>query len=127
MSTRSNIVFVHPNGEVTVAYCHYDGYPSGVGRALVSDHNTDSDAEYLIRHGAIRTICSGVQFFTDGDTPNIKYSSVNSYLSSLENDVFIEYSYKWENGHWEVCKPRRGHGWMSIEDGVEKYENNYED
>jgi len=32
MATRSNIGMMLPDGNVKVAYCHYDGYPECVGK-----------------------------------------------------------------------------------------------
>lgn len=39
MSTRSAIITQTPDGLFTGIYCHYDGYPAGVGQTLL-DHYT---------------------------------------------------------------------------------------
>lgn len=39
MSTRSRIGYKE-NNEITSIYCHFDGYPSGVGSVLKSSHNS---------------------------------------------------------------------------------------
>lgn len=34
MSTRSRIGMINPYGSVSSIYCHFDGYPEGVGKTL---------------------------------------------------------------------------------------------
>ena len=41
MSTRSTIAKLNPDGTVTSIYCHFDGYPDGVG-ATLEEHYADS-------------------------------------------------------------------------------------
>ena len=43
MSTRSTIGLLRADGTVRHIYCHYDGYPAGVGKML-RDHYTTSEA-----------------------------------------------------------------------------------
>lgn len=52
MSTRSAIAIVKPTGIVGV-YCHYDGYPDGVGRVLHKHYNTIEKVEKLLSYGNI--------------------------------------------------------------------------
>lgn len=40
MATRSRIAIENEDGSVTSVYCHFDGYPSGVGQTL-NDHYQD--------------------------------------------------------------------------------------
>jgi hypothetical protein len=40
MGTRSNIAYERPNGQIVVAYCHYDGYPEYNGVILNENYNT---------------------------------------------------------------------------------------
>ena len=53
MSTRSNIVFPHTDGTVSVMYWHHDGYPEGGGQTL-HDHYTDTDSVWLRAEGRER-------------------------------------------------------------------------
>lgn len=41
MATRSTIAKLNPDNTVTSVYCHFDGYPEGVG-ATLQKHYTDS-------------------------------------------------------------------------------------
>ena len=40
MATRSLIGINLDNGITKIIYCHWDGYPSGVGQMLVENYNT---------------------------------------------------------------------------------------
>jgi hypothetical protein len=40
MATRSTIAKENADGTITSVYCHWDGYPEGVGQTL-ADHYTD--------------------------------------------------------------------------------------
>lgn len=42
MATRSTIAKVNDDGSITSIYCHWDGYPEGVGKTL-KNHYTDVD------------------------------------------------------------------------------------
>jgi predicted CxxxxCH...CXXCH cytochrome family protein len=56
MSTRSRIGIVNSDGTITSIYCHFDGYPSGVGATLV-EHWTDPDkVKALIALGDISSL-----------------------------------------------------------------------
>ena len=44
MATNSRISFERPDGTVRSIYCHWDGYPEGVGAALQANFNTYEDA-----------------------------------------------------------------------------------
>lgn len=125
MSTRSNVGIINPNGDVKVVYVHYDGYPSGVGKELEKNHNSEAAARALLSGTQIRTIQGGVQFFDDGTTASM-YPSLDAYMDSMRGNCFIEYVYLWSNGRW-MCKDPHDHsrGFMSVEDAVETYENNY--
>lgn len=51
MATRSNIGIQQTDGTIKAIYCHWDGYPSGVG-ATLAEHYTDlAKVEALIELG----------------------------------------------------------------------------
>lgn len=56
MSTRSQICFEAANGEVTVNYCHFDGYPSGVGMTLLTHYTDLEKVKALIALGGISSL-----------------------------------------------------------------------
>lgn len=56
MSTRSLIGRANADGTITYIYCHYDGYPSGVG-AMLATHWTDpAKVDALIELGDISVL-----------------------------------------------------------------------
>lgn len=53
MSTRSFICKSLPNNTIVGVYCHYDGYPSGVGATLSTHYATDERVTALLSLGSI--------------------------------------------------------------------------
>lgn len=53
MSTRSRIGLVLPDGKVKSVYCHFDGYPEGVGATLKKCYNTREKIAKLLEGGDI--------------------------------------------------------------------------
>lgn len=56
MSTRCKIGRMYEDGTVRAINVHYDGYPSGVGRTLLS-HYDDGNIEELLDLGSIASLC----------------------------------------------------------------------
>lgn len=57
MSTRSRIGIENIGGAVTSIYCHFDGYPDGVGRILQTEYQNRAKVEDLIALGDISVLC----------------------------------------------------------------------
>lgn len=55
MSTRSNIA-VEKDGKIHVIYCHFDGYPEGVGQTLIDHYKTFDRAMEIIALGDLSTL-----------------------------------------------------------------------
>lgn len=53
MATRSAIGIRLNNGKIKAVYCHYDGYPEGVGKTLVENYDGKTNATKLISLGDI--------------------------------------------------------------------------
>ncbi|EDF8717950.1 post-segregation killing protein PndC [Salmonella enterica] len=53
MSTRSSITVKTTDGKFRTIYCHFDGYPSGVGKTLAQYYDTQEKAETLLAGGDI--------------------------------------------------------------------------
>jgi hypothetical protein len=45
MSTRSMIGIQQEDGKIEAIYCHYDGYPEGVGQTLADHYQTTDKVE----------------------------------------------------------------------------------
>lgn len=53
MSTRSTIAIRRGPASIESIYCHFDGYPDGVGSKLISHYNSIEKVEALIRLGNV--------------------------------------------------------------------------
>jgi len=53
MSTRSYIAKKQPDDTFKAIYCHYDGYPEGVGQTLVESFTDESKVDKLLELGAL--------------------------------------------------------------------------
>ena len=51
MATRSAIGYKTPEGKVRAIYCHYDGYPAGVGRTLENHYQEARKVAQLVELG----------------------------------------------------------------------------
>ncbi len=56
MATRSRIGMVKSDGKIVSVYCHWDGYPSHVGKLLLEDYNTLEKVAELLSHGSISSL-----------------------------------------------------------------------
>lgn len=88
MSTHCNVFLEKADGTFTGTYCHYDGYPSGVGAEL-EKMSYMSFKSFLVeaqRGGGFRSIAGGISYLTDG---------VPCVLNNLsdEGPCDVEYTY----------------------------------
>ena len=60
MSTRSRIGIQNPNGSVSSIYCHFDGYPEGVGATLNEHYSNRQKLNMLINLGDISILGENV-------------------------------------------------------------------
>ena len=111
MSTRSNIGIQKEDGTVEVIYCHFDGYPTGVGQELLDNYNSKKLAQDLVDLGNISGLCESLELTkqeaysekwkhdkmyqerTQDEEAATKYSSIKKYLDEIKGNVFIEYIY----------------------------------
>jgi hypothetical protein len=56
MATRSTIGIKTEDGTIQAIYCHWDGYPEGVGVGLVENYNSKEQAEQLIALGSFSSL-----------------------------------------------------------------------
>lgn len=56
MSTRSNIGILNENNTITWIYCHFDGYPSHVGKILYENYNNEKKIRELLNLGDISSL-----------------------------------------------------------------------
>lgn len=117
MATRSTIAMELQDGWVRSVYCHWDGYPDGVG-AVLRDHYTDTTKlEQLLSLGDLSVLDDeigekqdfgdrkeGTCLFygrdrgEDGVGPLV-HGSVEQWLSSRKGSC-CEYGYLWNGISW---------------------------
>ena len=73
MATRSRIGMEQPNGEVRSIYCHWDGYPEGVGATLQEHYTNPEKVAALIALGDI----SSLGRFVDVNIPGVVHTFDN--------------------------------------------------
>ena len=110
MSTRSRIAVELNDGTVKSVYCHWDGYPAGVGNDLLNrDFGSADEVEDFINEGNRSTVDEayydryGKSRGEERETPTI-HQDADTYLSTVfKNDAWEEYAYLYnKDGEWTV-------------------------
>lgn len=108
MGTRSRIAVKRDEGYESI-YCHWDGYPEGVGATLNAFYTDEDKINELIALGDLSTLGD-----TTSQEDTISYNrwrdegtiSKNSRtlkeLLDTAVSSFCEYVYVWDDGRWEV-------------------------
>lgn len=128
MATRSNIGMMLPDGNVKVAYCHYDGYPECVGEILLESYNTPERVSELLSFGDMSYLAleihpssdyhtfdnpeKGVTLFYGRDRGE---SDTDAKIYTMdewhEHSQFIDFMYLFSGGKWLVKETGDGTGW----------------
>lgn len=61
MSTRSHIGILKEDKQVFFVYCHFDGYPSGVGTVLKENYDRPEDVANLLSFGDISVLAPTIE------------------------------------------------------------------
>ena len=109
MATRSAIGIENKDGSVTGIYCHWDGYPSGVGAKLVNFYKTNTKIGKLLGLGDLSSL---------GKNIGSKHSFSNPYCYGRQVDKFD----KWRAKHDDMCTAY-GRDRGDIEIKAQLYEN----
>ena len=124
MATRSTIGYVTEDGKVRGTYCHFDGYPAGVGRELLENYHTPEAVEALVQY-EISSLDAGEgvpeYLASEVDGP-YTWSSPATFLNDF--DLFgSEYSYLLTEDGWVVNaaydEKFASKAWKFLEDVVE--------
>lgn len=95
MSTRS-LIGIKQGKLYKYIYCHFDGYPEGIGKELKTYYNSKKLAEDLINLGDLESIDDGVATLIEGGRrPRV------SRLDQLP-DLGQEFVYIWEDDKWSI-------------------------
>jgi hypothetical protein len=104
MATRSYIGRLTEDKQIFFVYCHFDGYPSGVGKTLKENYGLPEDVFNLLSFGNISvlapTIDSSFFYGRDRKEPNQEQRQTSYQDFLKDNDVsyrylFNEYTEEW--------------------------------
>ena len=110
MATRSFIARYNPDTEdYTAIYCHWDGYPTGVGATLKDNYSTSASVDALMKLGDIsslrdtlaETMTEAYPAFrgdTDVDAKSFRWKSD---MIDYYRNMSCEYGYIWQMTNWQ--------------------------
>lgn len=119
MATRSLIGIEKDNGVVEAIYCHFDGYPAGVGKTLYEHYNNPERIKQLLRLGDLSTLGEFLSEEEKGDRKGdvcfvycrdmgepYTYPVMADSKEELRDNGFnlkgADYFYVFSNGEWLV-------------------------
>jgi hypothetical protein len=124
MSTRSRIAVRRADGTFESIYCHFDGYPEGVGRTLAAHYTDPAKVERLVALGAISVLAPdigephGFETHDEGDGRCLAYGRDRGdrgteahtspdfpALQALATASWGEYLYVFADGAWQCYAP----------------------
>jgi len=141
MGTRSTIARENADGTITAIYCHWDGYPTGVGSTLLEFYDDPAKVDALLALGALSvlgdTIGEKIPFDLDRnslpkDDPRkyqcIAYGRDRAEKTTIHTcadradleltcaDSWGEYCYLYTGGRWTMLDMDNPHnGYVSLD------------
>ena len=130
MATRSTIARLIGN-EVESIYCHFDGYPEGVGATLSAHYTDPLKIARLMSLGDVSVLAEEIGESNDFDNPTdnvclfygrdrnedgvdaLSHKSVSAWLAARE-DNGCEYAYFWNGLAWETFQRKYDEGWVEL-------------
>lgn len=111
MATRSNIGIENEDGSVDYVYCHWDGYPTGVGASIIDMGRQEARA--LIDKGDMSTVGEHYHEISNEPWEMVKpltASSIDDYGQKADNDYAYIIT---RDGTWMFKSYGRG-SWCSL-------------
>lgn len=121
MGTRSFIVVPNPKGDYSGIYCHWDGYPEGVGKTLELHYQSKEKIRKLINLGDLSSLHAEIEptghhsfmaaqegvtvaYGRDRGERNVAKRTRKSLheLVEIAANMWCEYIYLHLNGVWHV-------------------------
>jgi hypothetical protein len=133
MATRSRIGLMLEDGTIKHSYCHWDGYPTGVGKTLLEHYSNIEKVKELLSFGDMSYLApkinpDGIHNFENpekdvtlfynrdrgemNDVDSVT-TSMNEYLSSKYSSG-IDYLYLLKDGNWFLRNTYENVGWELI-------------
>ena len=129
MGTRSYIGVELPSGSIVAIYCHWDGYPEGVGDKLIHCYNDRAKVLELLRLGHISSL--GVDIETTEAYHRDRGEEFHpARIMTLEemSESWAEYCYKFTlEDRWEVKALGSSKPWHSVEAAIDSPEILYDE
>ena len=102
MSTRSSITVQTAENKWKSIYCHYDGYPSGVGQTLKDHYSSQEKAEALIAMGDCSQLADTIKdsVFYGRDRGEADVYAI-AHFTLLEVDK-QRWNYVWDGSCWKL-------------------------
>jgi len=113
MGTRSRIACRQPDGSILSIYCHWDGYPTGVGHTLVAKYSNLDTLGRLLARGDRSSLEDtpeeGMAYADRGDedVSAVSYPT-RADLSQSESGEEYMYLYEPEANQWLCLEMRAG-------------------
>ena len=103
MATRSTIALDTAQG-IRAIYCHWDGYPEGVGETLKSFYSTFEQVESLLAKGDLSTLGQTLEESQSYADLGMKlqtatFQSDDEWLA-WANNCSCEFAYLFSDGKW---------------------------
>ena len=139
MATRSRIGLMLEDGSIKHSYCHFDGYPKGVGHTLVENYSDIDRAKELLSFGDMSYLSPKVtpegehSFNNPEKDVTVFYgrdrgeSDVDSAITSMDEyhsvmySSCIDYLYLFSGGHWWVYDNYEKTGWELVKKYLPAY------
>jgi hypothetical protein len=105
MATRSTIGIKSEDGTVKAIYCHWDGYPEGVGVGLVENYNSKAQAEALIALGGFSSLMETLEetkagaYNSESDKART-FASVTDWVQNFNAGEEFFYLWNYEGAGW---------------------------
>jgi hypothetical protein len=119
MATRSTIAVEQADGRIRSIYCHWDGYPDGVGATLENYYTDERKIEKLLDLGDLSVLGENIGQKQDFDNrtegsclfygrdrgetgiDSLQHDSVTEWLNSRIRSG-CEYGYLWDGKRWNT-------------------------
>lgn len=104
MATRSTIAKLNPDGSVTSVYCHWDGYPDGVGATLRQHYTNQVKIDLLLALGDLSSLgIKGSLFYGrdrgETDVDAVPHKNEDAWKDYRKTSG-CEYGYLWNGTTW---------------------------
>ena len=104
MATRSVIGYIQTDGSFLGCYCHYDGYPSGVGSYLLKMN--PEDIRILVNQGIMKGGVRAINSSTLSDVEYFNETWTEAKRTQLPGGE--EYDYILDTDGYLTCTDRSG-------------------